>query len=382
MDINKYYSMEKNNRKFKLIFSVVVLLVCFYFSVFLSHYTYNTDFALYYSIANKILDPDIPNISIYDIDTANKYSIPESTEIHGFSYSMTAAYMMSPLALIPYFKAKSLMIFMNILMYLASIAIALRLGGASGRWFVYPLALLCLWPPFIENMRQGQINAILLFLIAVAVFAATKNQPALCGIFLAIAALFKVFPVAIAMVIGIKNWRIFASCFVAFVISFFIPGSLKWFEALSNNLTRFDLLYNPIYLWLQQFGPVWFWVYASAIGSCTAIVAFRAKDANYPLLTSYAIPAVFLTMPILEYAHFTILPLSYAYLLVSAKRSNRLLITSIFISFIMISISFFSEVLLFSINTAKVIRLLGLSVFWAALTYNLSAAPSVKDLDV
>ena len=383
MDINKYYSMEKNNRKFKLIFSVVVLLVCFYFSVFLSHYTYNTDFAQYYSIANKILDSNIPNISIYDIDTANKYSIPEATEIHGFPYSMIAAYMMSPLALIPYFKAKSLMIFINILMYLASIAIALKLGRASGRWFVYPLALLCLWPPFIENMRQGQINAILLFLIAVAVFAATKNRPALCGIFLAIAALFKVFPVAIAMVIGIKNWRIFASCFVAFVISFFIPGSLKWFEAINNNLTRFDFLYNPIYLWLQQFGPVWFWLYASAIGSCTAIVAFRTKDANYPILISFAIHAVFLTMPILEYAHFTLLAFPYAYIIVSAERSNRQLLTSIVLSFIMIGIPFFlAKLLLLKVIVSKVIMLLGLFVGWAALAYNLSSAPSEGDLTV
>ena len=274
-------------------------------------------------------------------------------------------------------------------MYLSAITIALKMGRASGRWFAYPLALLCLWWPFIQNMRQGQVNGILLFLIALAVLAATKNRPTICGIFLAIAALFKIFPIAIAMMLGIKNWRIFASCLFVFVISFLIPGSPKWIEAISSY-PRYYIHYNLIYLWLKQISLFWFWIYAATISGFSALVVYRAKDANYPILTSFAIPAVFLTMPIIEITHFTLLPFSYAYLLVSAKRSNRLLINSILISFIMISISFFSEELpfpinkelLFSINTAKVIRFLGLSVFWATLTYNLSAAPSVEGLNV
>lgn len=374
--------MEKDNRKFKLIFSVVVLLVCFYFSVFLSHYTYNTDFGLYYSTAKKILDSNTPISSIYDIDTVDKYSIPEAIENAGFPYSMPAAYIMAPLAFMPYFKAKSVLIFINILMYLAAIAIALRLGGASGRWFAYPLALLCLWPPFIQNIRLGQINAIILFLIALAVLAATKNRPTICGIFLAIAALFKLFPIGIAMVLGIKNWRIFVSCLLAFVISFLIPGSPKWIEAISSY-PRYYNHYNPIYLCLKQFGFIWFWIYAATIAGFSALIAYRAKDKNYLILTSFAIPAVLLTMPIIEYAHFTLLTFSYAYLLVSAKRSNRLLLTSIVLSFIMIGIPFFlAQLLLLKIIVSKVIMLLGLFVGWAALAYNLSTAPSVGGLDV
>jgi hypothetical protein len=358
--------------KSELIATIIILFFCFCFSVFLSHYTINTDFAQYYSVANKIFDSNAPNISVYDIDTANKYLIPEATEFHGFPYSMFAAYIMAPLALIPYFKAKAAMIFINILMYLAAIAIVLRLAGASGRWFVYPFALFCLWPPFIENMRQGQINAMLLFLIAFAAFAATKNRPNWCGFFLAIAALFKVFPLAIAMVLGIKNWRIFSSCLIAFVISFFIPGSLKWFQAISNNLARYNFLYNPIYSWLQQFSPVWFWVYAFTIASCSALVAYRARDANYPILTSFAIHAVLLIIPIIEYAHLTLLALPYAYIIVSSKRSNRMLRTIVFLSLIMLSIPFFPvKLFLFKIIAPQVLMLLGLFVVWAALAENL-----------
>jgi hypothetical protein len=371
--------MEKSNKKFKLIFTVLILLACFFFSVFLSHYTYNTDFGLYYFTAKKILDSNTPNSSIYDIDTVDKYSIPEAIENAGFPYSIPAAYIISPLALMPYFKAKSVMIFINILTYIAAIAIVLRLEGSSDRWFAYPLALLCLWPPFIQNIRLGQINAVILFLVAVAVFAATEKRPAICGIYLAIAALFKLFPIGIAMVLGIKNWRIFTSCIVTFGISFLIPGSPKWIEGISNY-PRYYNHYSPIYLKLNQFGFIWFWIYAATIAGFSALVAYRAKDKNYLILTSFAIPAVLLTMPILEYAHFTLLTFSYGYLLVPAKRSNRLLLTTIFISFIMISISFFLPKLSLSLYMIKSIWLLGLFLLWLASLYNLISVPLSRNI--
>ncbi len=372
--------MEKNNRKFKLIFIVIILLVCFCLSVFLSYYTYNTDFTAYYYAASTILDSNTPNVSVYDIDIINRYSIPEATEFHGFSFlsSMPVAYIIAPLALMPYFKAKSVMIFINILMYLGAITITLKMGGASGRWFSYPLAILCLWWPFIHSMRHGQLNGIILCLIAIAVFTATKNHPTICGIFLAVAALFKLFPIAIAMLLGVKNWRIFASCIVAFSVSFIIPGSLKWFQAMSNNLPRFNFIYTPLYLWLKQFGFGWYWIYAATIAGFSAILVYRSKNANYPLIASFAIPSVFLVMPLIEYTHLTLLAFSYSYIIVTTKRSSHLLIASIILSFILINTSFF----FFNLLVLNIILPFSLFVFWAPLAYNLSTAPSVKGLDI
>jgi hypothetical protein len=361
--------------KLKLILGVMVLLVCFCFSVFLSPYTYNSDFPVFYYAANTILDPNVPNTSVYDIDTNNRYSMPEAMgKNHVFLFSMPGAYIMAPLALMSYFRAKSVMIFINILMYLAATLIALRIGGASGRWFAYPLALLCLWPPFVQNLRHGQINAILLFLIAVAVLAATKNSPVLSGVFLAIATLFKLFPIAIAMVLGIKNWRIFVSCVVVFGVSFLIPGSLKWFHAISNIYPA----YNPIYQWLKQFNPSLFFIFAAAIAGITALIIYKVKGTNYPLITSLAIPAVFLTMPIIEYYHLTLLTFSYAYLIASLKRFNRLILTSYFLSIILISIPFFH----IKSVSSKSFVLLGLFVFWGALAYNLSGFSFMRDQNV
>jgi hypothetical protein len=372
--------MEKSNRKSKLIVSVIILLVSFGFSVFLSHYTYNTDFTAYYYAASTILDSNTPNISVYDIDTTNKYSIPEATEFHDFRFisSMPVAYIIAPLALMPYFKAKSVMIFINILMYLGAITITLKMGGASGRWFAYPLAILCLWWPFIHSMRHGQVNGIILCLIAIAVLAATKNHPNICGIFLAVAALFKLFPIAIAMLLGVKNWRIFASCIVAFSVSFIIPGSLKWFQAMSNTLPRFNFIYTPLYLWLKQFGFGWYWIYAATIAGFSALLVYRSKNANYPLIASFAFPSVFLVMPLLEYNHLTLLAFSYSYIIVITKNYSHLLLISTIFSFILISSSFF----FFNSLVLNIIVLFSLVVFWAALAYNLSAAPSVGSLTV
>ena len=372
--------MEKNNRKLKLIFIVIILLACFCLSVFLSYYTYNTDFTAYYYAASTILDSNTPNISIYDIDITNKYSIPEATEFHGFRFisSMPVAYIIAPLALMPYFKAKSVMIFINILMYLGAITITLKMGGASGRRLAYPLALLCLWWPFIHSMRHGQVNGIILCLIAIAVLAAAKNHPTICGIFLAVAALFKLFPIAIAMLLGVKNWRIFASCIVAFGVSFIIPGSLKWFQAISNTLPRFNFLYTPLYLWLKQFGFGWYWVYAATIAGFSALLVYRSKNANYPLIASFAIPSVFLVMPHMEYTHLTLLAFSYSYIMVTTINSIHLLLISTILSFILISTSFF----FFNLLVLNIIVSFGLALFWAALAYNLSSAPSLKGLNV
>ena len=357
--------------KFKLILTTIILLLCLFFSIFLSRYTYNSDFAVFYHASSTILDPGRPNTSVYEIGDASTYSIPEAIgKNHIFVYSMAVAYIMTPLALMPYYTAKSAMIFINILLYLAAISIVLKLGNASGRWFSYSLALLCLWSPWIQDLRQGQVNAILLFLIAVAVLAAVKNRSNLCGILLAFATLFKLFPIAIAMVFGIKNWRIFISCIVCFAVSFLIPGSFKWFQAISNIYPA----HNPIYLWLKPLGLGYFVFYVVVIAGLTALFAYRMKIVNYPMLASLAIPAVFLTMPIVEFNHLAILPFSYAYLIAFFKTSNRLLLICLLLSFLLISAPFF----IVTSMSVKVFAFLGLMVLWVGLTGYLFAAPAMQ----
>lgn len=324
---------------------------------------YRTDFPHIYYAGSTILDHTTPNYAVYDIDKINKYSIPEeaSGDYHVFIYSMIVAYIITPLALLPYFKAKATWILINTLLYIAAVAISLRIRGASGRWFAYPLAISCLWTPFIENLRYAQGNAILLFLVTVAVLASTKNRPIYSGILLAVAALFKLFPIGIAMVMGIKNWRIFVSCAVVFCAAFLVPDSLKWFSGIKNMPQD---TYSYTFLWLKQFGSLWFVVYTTTIAGITALVVYRADNANYPLIASISIPAVYLAMPVLEYHHATVLIFTYLHILFSSN-SNRLLAAGTLLSFILIGAAYIFIKYMSPLVT--IFYSVGLFLLWASL---------------
>lgn len=291
---------------------IIAVILCALFSMFVSNHTYNTDFPNYYYAASAILDKKAEPLSVHELDCNNKYGIPESrADYLLFPGSLLSAYILSPLALMPYYLAKAVVVFINIINYLVSVAIALRLGGATGRGFVYPLVLSCLWLPFISNLFLGNINAILLCLVSFAVLAATKNQPVLCGTLLGIAALFKLFPLAIAMVLGVKNRRIIAASVIFLGASFLVPGSLEWIRVLGQLNVEF---YGPRSQWIKSFGYPGFIAYAVIIAVITALIVHRTKRTNYPLIVSYAIPAMFLTVPTFLYYHLTILMFSYAYL--------------------------------------------------------------------
>jgi hypothetical protein len=138
---------------------------------------------------------------------------------------------------------------------------------------------------------------------------------------IALAALFKLFPVAIALVLGLRNWRILVGFAVVFGASFLIPGASKWIFTLMN----WGETEAPLYVWLETINPVLVYACPILIGIVTASVAVMAKDVNYPLLTAFSIPAVFLAMPRLGYYHLTLLAFSFVYLFSSGKNENRLL---------------------------------------------------------
>ena len=172
------------------------------FSMWLSWFSTGTDFPVFYNAASKMIDPDTPNAEVYNSNIVNVY-MPEQSPTYAFIYSMPVAYILSPLALIPYFLAKALIIFLGITSYLFAVVIILRMNHAAGRWFSYMMVLSCLWLPFIQDFRLAQVNCIILLLVSIASSLAIKGRAYLCGLFLSLAALIKLFPLAIAMVLGL-----------------------------------------------------------------------------------------------------------------------------------------------------------------------------------
>jgi len=269
------------------------------------------DFPVFYHAACIILDPNAANDTIYTFNGNENtaYPLPEVSNSVAYVYSMAAAYIMAPLAFLPYYWAKTTLIFLDLVAYMGAVVLILRNQSARGRYIFYPLMISLLWLPFLFDLFFAQINAILLLLVTSAVLFSSKNYRYIAGFLLGIASLFKLFPIAIALVLGIKNWRIAASCIGTIGISLLLPGSLEWFSALKRIST---VGFSDIYKILAQIGPYWGWFYLIAIGTVTAFIAWYFRNNDYRHLASLAIPAAFLAAPVVEYYHLTLL--TYAYL--------------------------------------------------------------------
>lgn len=336
----------------------------------MSNYTYNTDFPSFYRAGKVVLDKDVPNTNVYEVDFVNnKYNIPEAF-VH-YRFSVLIAYIMSPLALLPYYTAKAVMIAINLLAYGFSVIIILKLNKAKGRWYIYPLALSFLWMPFIHDIRFVQVNSLLLFLITLSVLFASKNRPYIGGAILGLAALFKVFPIAIAMVLGIKNWRIIASCAATFGLALLIPGTKEWFSSFAYT-PFLDKLYSIIYLTIKQYGIIYYAVYVSIVGGLTALTDYRCREFDYLFLTALAIPATLLTMPVIEYFHLVLLIFTYTVFLFLDTNIYHKILAAISFVFVCLAGFFFP----FSDWPNYIIPfgllLLWMSLVWHGLSLNLN----------
>jgi hypothetical protein len=301
------------------------------------------DISAFYCASRIVLDPNIPNINIYDKEIMRSISADYGISYSPmpFVYSVASVYIMNPLVLLSYENAKIVFNILNIILYVVSIIIILNLGRVSKLFLVGSMTILLLWMPFVSSQVWIQSNAIMIFLISLAVLAAEKERPIEAGFLIGIASLFKLFPLAFAVVLGLKNWRISAACALLFLSSFSIPGSLHWFSAIQEVHTFGESpFYTPLYTWLNQIGPLYFYLYAALITGLTALLAYYRRYADYTLLLSFAIPAAFLISPIVNYHHLTILALPYAYILTKFENINRWFLLVSISSLILINIVF------------------------------------------
>jgi hypothetical protein len=362
------------NRKM-IISSLIIFFICFhiYIAVKYAVISFNgtisePDVSAFYYAANVVLDRNISNTAAYNLDIMYKISPDYGINQNPmpFVYSLASAYIMSPITLIPYKEAKIVWSFLSLLMYIGALTIFLYIGRVSKVWFMGTLALLLAWLPFAYSQVWLQSNALLIFLVSLAVLAAVKDRPFTSGILIGIASLFKLFPLALAVYLGIKNWRICAACASTFIASFLIPGSLDWFSAIKNihinGISKININ-PPVNFWLNQLGSIWFVIFAAIIAGVTAIIIYRSRAANYPALFSLAIPSAFLVSPLVDYHHLTMLALSYAYIFTKVESFPRLLLVSIIISFLLINVGFG----LTNINPIGLLVIMGLMLLWLSL---------------
>lgn len=326
-----------------------------------------SDISAFYYAANVVLDSEIPNDKIYDVDVMRSISANYGIYHYPmpFVYSVASAFMMSPIVLLPYEIAGVVFNLINILMYMGAVIIILLLGRVTKLYLLGSLAVLALWMPFLYSQYWLQSNALLVFLIALSVYAAARGRPLTSGLLIGLASLFKLYPLAFAVYLGFKNWRITASCIAVFSASFLLPGSLKWFTAIQNiHPYGSSPIKTPFFAWLSHAGSLWCIIYALIIMGITALVFYQYRGIGYPLIMSFAIPAVFLINPYVDYHHLTMLVLSYTYILARIELFPRWFLVASIMSFIFINahIFYFPD-----INPISPFVMIGVFLLWVSL---------------
>lgn len=342
--------------RFLIFIFIAVLTFNIYWAIDKALKAYDNDFAASYYAASVILDPSLPSSAMYDLNTMHniypKYGIDKPVD---YIYSMAAAYLHVPFALLPYQIAKIVWNLIGLIIYLISVILILQLEKVNCQRCIEYLTISMIWFPFLFSQYFNQSNAVILFFLSLAILAASKERPYLSGVLISVASLFKLFPVAVALVFGLKNWRILAMFSLGFILSLLTPGSLEWFSSIRVIFPR----YSSIYLLLNRLGICWYYLYVAAIVCATAVVAYRAKAASYLQLAALAITAVFLVMPLIQYHHLTVLVISFAYLISVIKSLSRSLIYLTILAFFMIN---------FYINfSLQLIPAVGLFLVWSVL---------------
>lgn len=321
--------------------ALLVFTTAVSFSYWHSRYTDFTDFPIFYNAISYFLHENKGLENIYDILVSHEYELPEKTNDGKFIYSPLALVLLSPLGYLEYYTAKTVLMSVNIMCYVLSIYLILKHLKLSGRWFVYPFFLSFIWAPFLIDVMMGQINSILLLLLILAVCSVENHKPVISGLLIGVAALFKFFPIGVAMTLGIKNWRVFISCFLFFVLSITaIPGAIKWFSAIQNIHPS---SISPAYQFLGgAHKPILFGVYSASIALITALLIYKTKNNGYLKIVSFSIPAIFLAAPVFEPYHLTLLIVSYLFLVNYARINFRLIyIVMPLISALAITFAFF-----------------------------------------
>ena len=361
--------MKLKNEKLIIAVMIFFIILNIWISIKASQQVQRTDLSAFYYAAKVVLDRNIPDNEVYNLDTMLSVSASYGIENRPmpFVYSLATAYIMSPIALIPFKDAKLVWNLLGVIFYLGAVTIFLRLGKASNLWFAGGVTIMLSWMPFGYSQVWLQSNALLIFLIALAVLAAVKDRPFISGFLIGIASLFKIFPLAFAVYLGLKNWRITAACAAVFIASFLIPGSFEWFPAIQKIHSYGNSgIRTPIYTCLYQYSHIWFLLYAILVTGITALIFYRNRNVDYLILLSFAIPATFLVNPFVDYHHLTMLALSYSYIVSGVEKFPRWFFYTSITSFVFID----AAVVYFPyINPISPIVMTGVFLLWISFCF-------------
>jgi hypothetical protein len=303
---------------------------------------------------------------VYDINTMISCQTPDfNGNVHDqkafFIYSIPAAYLLSPLSLLPYLQAKAILLTLELLSYAASIPLLVNSKKLNplpfqSRYFL----LACLWPPLLTDIIYGQINALLLLLITLSITIG-RQKSYLTGVILGIASLFKLFPIGIALLLSLKNKRIAWFALLVLILGAWISGWEEWFTAITN-MPKIGA--TPIYRLINTQKIYWYIGYIFVISTITILTALSTSLDDF-FITALAITFLFIAIPIVEYYHLVILILPIIYLILN-NGHNHWFIKAM----IAASVSLVSFCKLFDINTQQNMMYIACFLLWGVLQIN------------
>jgi hypothetical protein len=353
---------------FKKFFNLLSIVLLSYASYLFASHIIGGDFDIFYCTGKIILNSDLPNRMVYDANTMMSCTTYEFIERPRgqnafFIYSIPAAYILSPLALLPYLHAKALLITVELLSYAASIALLVNSRDKNEHTVPEGIFFLaCLWFPLFIDIIFGQINAVLLLLITSATLISRK-ETFLAGLFLGIASFFKLFPIVIALFLGLKNWRIAVVALSVLIVGVITSGWNDWFTAICN-ITKIGA--TPVYKLISNKNIYWFIAYVIVIYGATIISMLKNRLDEFHI-TTLVIATIFITMPIVEYYHLVLLIIPIIYLISRINDNHWLINLSIGLSVLLISFC-----TLYEANTLQQnMMYAGCLILWLGLQFDL-----------
>ncbi len=155
----------------------------------------------------------------------------------GYVYSPLVAAIFAPLAWLPLGLSMLLWLAASVAAYLGAVAWSLeeRLLPTAKEWSV-PLVFLLLLPLSIGNFSNGQVNPLVIGLLLCAIVSVRRGWMTLAAICVAVSVFFKIYPVAMGLVLMVTYPKSFSWRFVL---------ALAGLAGLSFILQR------PMYVWSQ-----------------------------------------------------------------------------------------------------------------------------------
>jgi hypothetical protein len=181
----------------------------------------------------------------------------------GFVYSPVTAALFAPFSVLPELAGSVLWRFLNAGALLGGLAWWLKSGLHRIPPIRYPLVFLLLLPLAIGNINNGQVNPLIIGLILIAIVAARRERWMLAAFCIAIAAYFKIYPLAMGLLLVVVYpkkfaWRLIVALFAIGALAFLLqrPGyvleqyRLWWVTRTTDNRLEYGMDIAPRDLWM------------------------------------------------------------------------------------------------------------------------------------